>query len=143
MMAEEFNDALGRLRKAIADGSDTVTVTFEMSKRAAERLVQLIEVDGNAGTVVLPVKEFYTTTEASTMLGISRATLMKLIDAGEVEAIKVGTHHRVPASELVAYQRDRQTSRERANEMLTEFASRSAAGFQSNVTFRTGHRDGE
>lgn len=64
-----------------------------------------------------------------------RASLMKLIESGDIEPVKVGTPHRVPAAELVACQRARQVSRERAAELLTEFSSRST-GFQSNVTFR-------
>jgi len=32
------------------------------------------------------------------MLGLSRPTLMKLIESGEIGHVKVGTHHRVPAT---------------------------------------------
>ena len=129
-------DATDALRRALQGSSDPVAVTLTISRATAENVLRLLEAEHGAGAVVIPVKELYTTTEASTMLGISRATLMKLIDSGSIEAVKVGTHSRIPADELVAFQRARQVSQARAAELLTEFSSRSAASFHSNVTFR-------
>uniref|UniRef100_UPI0030C87B80 helix-turn-helix domain-containing protein n=1 Tax=Enterococcus faecium TaxID=1352 RepID=UPI0030C87B80 len=124
------------LRTALQGAGDPVAVALTISRGTAENILRLLEAEDGLGAVVVPVKELYTTTEASTMLGVSRATLMKRIDSGSIDAGKVGTHHRVPADELVAFQRARQVSQERAAELLTEFSSRSAAGFHSNVTFR-------
>jgi excisionase family DNA binding protein len=123
------------LREALAGTEDPVQVTLTISRTTAEKLLKVLETEHTSGVVVVPVKEMYTTTESAALLGISRATLMKLIDAGDIEAVMVGTHHRVPADGLVTYQRGRQASRDRAAERLTEFSSR-AGDFQSNVTFR-------
>lgn len=142
MAAPSQADAVDLLRDALKEATESVRVSLTVSRATAEKLLQLLEAEHTSGAVVVPVKELYTTTEASTMLGISRATLMKLIDTGEIEAVKVGTHHRVPADELIAFHRARQVSRERATELLSEFAARSS-GFQSNVTFRTTHPGGE
>lgn len=135
-MSEQVEGAIDVLRTALQGAGDPVAVALTISRGTAENILRLLEAEDGLGAVVVPVKELYTTTEASTMLGVSRATLMKLIDSGSIEAVKVGTHHRVPADELVAFQRARQVSQERAAELLTEFSSRSAAGFHSNVTFR-------
>ncbi|WP_295034639.1 helix-turn-helix domain-containing protein [uncultured Microbacterium sp.] len=138
-MTEPLDDAADVLRDALAESADPVRVTLTIPRVIAEKLLLLVEAEHTSGAVVVPVKELYTTTESAAMLGISRASLMKLIESGDIEAVKVGTHHRVPADELVAYQRARQVSRERAAELLTEFSSRST-GFQSNVTFRAAAR---
>ena len=135
-MSEQVEGAIDVLRTALQGAGDPVAVALTISRGTAENILRLLEAEDGLGAVVVPVKELYTTTEASTMLGVSRATLMKFIDSGSIEAVKVGTHHRVPADELVAFQRARQVSQERAAELLTEFSSRSAAGFHSNVTFR-------
>ncbi|QAV69201.1 DNA-binding protein [Salinibacterium sp. UTAS2018] len=135
-MSEYEENSTDALRRALQGSSDPVAVTLTISRTTAENVLRLLEAEHGAGAVVVPVKELYTTTEASTMLGISRATLMKLIDSGNIEAVKVGTHSRIPADELVAFQRARQVSQARAAELLTEFSSRSAASFHSNVTFR-------
>ncbi|MBX7444511.1 MULTISPECIES: helix-turn-helix domain-containing protein [unclassified Arthrobacter] len=135
-MTGQEEDSIDVLRRALRGTSDHVQVTLTISRGSAENILRLLESEHGSGAVVVPVKELYTTTEASTLLGVSRATLMKLIESGSIEAVKVGTHHRIPAEELVAFQRARQVSQERAAELLTEFSSRSAAGFHSNVTFR-------
>lgn len=129
-MDERDDDAAEVLRDALARSADPIRVRLTISRTVAEKLLRLLEVEHASGAVVVPVKEFYTTTESAALLGISRASLMKLIESGDIGAVKVGTHHRVPAHELSAYQRARQVSRERATEVLTAFA------FHSNVTFR-------
>lgn len=136
-MSEEYEQSIEVLRQALLAGEDPLQATLVISRSTAESIVRLLEARRGSGAVVVPVKELYTTTEASTMLGISRASLMKLIDAGDIDAVKVGTHSRIPADELVAFQRARQVSQGRTAELLNEFSSRAAADFHSNVSFRT------
>ncbi len=135
-MSESPDDSMDALREALDGSSDPVRVSLVIPRRIAEKLLTLLAAEHNSGAVVVPVRELYTTTETASMLGISRASLMKLIESGEIGAVKVGTHHRVPADELLAYQRARQVSRQRASEILGEFSQRSA-NFQSNVRFGT------
>jgi excisionase family DNA binding protein len=71
----------------------------------------------------VPVKELFTTTEAATMLGLSRPTLMKLIESGEIAHVKVGTHHRIPAQAVLEFQRARRARREEAAEALASFSN--------------------
>ena len=142
LMGKGLDHAIAALRDALQKHSGPVEVTLALERSTAERVLRLLKAEHGSGAVVVPVRVSYSTTEASAMLGISRATLMKLIDAGELEAFKVGTHHRIHAESLVAYQRLRQVSQSRASELLAEFSTRSAERFQSNVTFRT-DGDGE
>lgn len=142
LMGKGLDHAIAALRDALQKHSGPVEVTLALERSTAERVLRLLKAEHGSGAVVVPVGVSYSTTEASAMLGISRATLMKLIDAGELEAFKVGTHHRIHAESLVAYQRLRQVSQSRASELLAEFSTRSAERFQSNVTFRT-DGDGE
>jgi excisionase family DNA binding protein len=55
-----------------------------------------LDAERTTGAVVVPVKELFTTTEAATVLGLSQPTLMKLVEFGEIDHVKVGTHHQVP-----------------------------------------------
>lgn len=130
------DEAIELLRGAIASGDNIVEVKLRLPSRTAEKILTLLEAEGVSGAVVVPVKDLYSTTEAAAMLGVSRPTLMKMLDAGELEAEMVGTHHRIPAHEIVAYQRTRQLSRDRAAEAMSEFTSRIGATQRSNVTFR-------
>lgn len=54
------------------------------------------------------------------MLGLSRATLMKLVDSGEIDHVKVGTHHRIPAQAILDFQRARKARREKAAEYAAD-----------------------
>lgn len=133
-MTGEVAWALQALRAAMEADSELVSVTLQLPRPLARKLLRFLEAEDESGAVVIPVREQYTTTEAASILGVSRATLMKLIDSQAIEALKVGTHHRIPAEELLAYQRAQQVSRGRAAELATELAERSTR-FHSNVTF--------
>ena len=142
-MSDRLDYAIAALRGALQKHSDPVEITLALERNTAERVLRLLQAEhGSGGAVVVPIRVSYSTTEASAMLGISRATLMKLLDAGELEAFKVGTHHRIHTESLVAYQRIRQVSQSRTSELLAEFSARSNERFQSNVTFRD-DEDGE
>jgi excisionase family DNA binding protein len=64
------------------------------------------------GAVVVPIKEPFTTTEAATMLGLARPTMMKLVGSGEINHVKVGTRHRIPAQTILDFQRPQSPPRE-------------------------------
>lgn len=69
------------------------------------------------------------------MLGISRTTLLKLVEAGEIDSVKVASHRRIPAPAIQRYEHARKLSRDRAAEAIEEFAREAKAKFQNNVTF--------
>lgn len=86
-------------------------------------MLTLLDAEQTTGAVVVPIKEIFTTTEAATMLGLSRPTLMKLVESGEVEHAKVGTHHRIPAQAILDFQRARRARRNTAAEALVAFSN--------------------
>jgi excisionase family DNA binding protein len=111
------------LRAALARPVDSVNVALSLPRKIAEKVLALLDAERTTGAVVVPAKELFTTTEAATMLGLSRPTLMKLIESGEIAHVKVGTHHRVPAQALLEFQRARKARREKAAEALAEFSN--------------------
>ncbi|MGQ0624880.1 MAG: helix-turn-helix domain-containing protein [Sporichthyaceae bacterium] len=110
------------LRVALEGGPDSVRVTLDLPRGSAEKVLALLDAERTTGAVVVPIKELFTTTEAATMLGLSRPTLMKLVGSGEIGHVKVGTHHRIPAEAILAFQRARSSRRDRAAEALAEFS---------------------
>lgn len=59
-------------------------------------LQQVLSVMARGGTVTIgSVPDVVTTTTAAGILGVSRPTLMKMIEEGTIAAHKVGTHHRL------------------------------------------------
>lgn len=122
-MSEPLVDEVQTLRAALDSSLEDVKVTLSLPRKSAEKVLALLDAERTTGAVVIPIKEVFTTTEAATMLGLSRPTLMKLIEAGEIDHVKVGTHHRVPAQAVLDFQRARQARREKAAEVLAEFSN--------------------
>lgn len=79
---------------------------------------------GKAITVA-PVDQMLTTQEAANFLGISRPTLVKLLDEGQIphEFTSGGRHRRIRLQDVVAYRETKRTRRRRALELLTADAS--------------------
>ena len=122
-MSEPLVEDVQTLRAALDGSTDDVRVTLSLPRKSAEKVLALLDAERTTGAVVIPIKEVFTTTEAATMLGLSRPTLMKLIEAGEVDHVKVGTHHRIPAQAILDFQRARQARREQVAEALAEFSN--------------------
>ena len=64
-----------------------------------------------------------TTQQAANFLGISRPTLVKLLEAGEIPFDRPGRHRRVGLLDLLAYQSSRRSDRKEALRRLTTDAS--------------------
>lgn len=134
-MVGQVESAILAVRAALAECTDPLEVTLSIPRGSAEKLLELLEAEGAAGAVVVPVREQFTTTEAAKMLGISRPTLMKLIEAGEIDSVKVASHHRIPAPAILRYEEARAAGRHRAGVALAEFAGEVRTGFHNNVKF--------
>lgn len=122
-MSEMLTGDVEALRAALQRPVDSVNVALSLPRTIAEKVLALLDAERTTGAVVVPVKELFTTTEAATMLGLSRPTLMKLIASGEIGHVKVGTHHRVPAEAVLEFQRARRVRREEAAEALASFSN--------------------
>jgi excisionase family DNA binding protein len=87
-------------------------------------LVEVVEAlrEGKVITVV-PQTQRLTTQEAADFLGISRPTLVKLLDQGKIPYEQPGRHRRVMFSDLLRYVDLRRAERTAALDRLTEDAS--------------------
>lgn len=122
-MSEVLSDDVVALRAALANSQGDVNVTLSLPRKSAEKVLVLLDAERTTGALVVPIKEVFTTTEAATMLGLSRPALMKFVDSGEIDHIKVGTHHRIPAQAILDFQRARTIRRQKAAKALAEFSN--------------------
>lgn len=74
--------------------------------------------DQGDGVVVSEVARELTTSEAARVLGVSRPTLIGLLDKGAIKAHKVGTHRRVALGDVLAYRRRRISQQREVYETL-------------------------
>jgi excisionase family DNA binding protein len=86
-------------------------------------LVEVVEAmrEGKVITLV-PHTQRLTTQEAADFLGVSRPTLVKLLEAGRIPYEQPGRHRRVLFIDLLAYQERQRENRRAALDQMTEDA---------------------
>lgn len=127
-MPDILPDDIQALRDALENSPTEVTVTLSLTRKSAEKVLELLEAEHSTGAVVVPVKDLFTTTEAATMLSMSRPTLMKLIESGAIEHVRVGSHHRIPMRAIVTYQQRRRLDHEATAAAVEQFRSNISFG---------------
>lgn len=80
--------------------------------------------EGQAVTIV-PVHQRLTTQEAADLLSISRPTLIKLLESGEIPFERPGRHRRLRLTDVLAYRDRRSTQRRQALDRMVEIADES------------------
>jgi excisionase family DNA binding protein len=76
------------------------------------RLVDVLE--ANADAVVFPAEATLSTQQAAALLGVSRMTVVRLIDRDELTAERGAVHRRISVSELARYQAENSRRRRSA-----------------------------
>jgi excisionase family DNA binding protein len=81
---------------------------------------------GQAVTIA-PHHQQLTTQEAADVLGISRPTLVKMLDDGLIPFSRPGRHRRVLLRDVLAYQQQRRMARQAAMDELVDISEESDA----------------
>lgn len=118
-MIEDMNGAIAhgqaqRLRSVLDEVFRELEGSPDVPDSAHDAFLRLVDVlESNADAVVLPSDTLISTQQAAELLGVSRMTVVRLIDRGELVVEGGGVHRRIAASELVRY-RSATVSRRRA-----------------------------
>lgn len=114
--AREMLRALGaHPRITTEDGT-----VLDLPGPVAEALAEILEAvaDGERA-LVLRSPEDLTTEQAAAVLGVSRPTVVRLVESGKLRARMVGTHRRLSLSDVLAH---REASAKRRSAALDEMA---------------------
>jgi excisionase family DNA binding protein len=94
---------------------------LELPQSVFEALLQVITaMSQGQGVTIAPHNALLTTQEAADFLGISRPTLVRLLDTDQISHELRGRHRRVRLSDLLDYQERSHSNRRRALDRLTE-----------------------
>lgn len=126
-LARESSAALSRLlmntpnqdrARVQMDGQDIV-----LPRQAIELLRNILTemAQGNAVSI-MPLHAELTTQEAANILNVSRPHLVKLLEEGQIEFAKVGTHRRIRLQDLMAYKQRRDQESSAAMQELVDRA---------------------
>jgi excisionase family DNA binding protein len=98
----------------------------EVVYRAAELLA-----DGRP-VAVLPEEDMVSTQDAAVLLNVSRQYLVRLVDTGELPAVKVGSHRRLRVPDVMAFKQSRDAKRTSALDRLSQL-SEEVGGYELGV----------
>lgn len=126
--ARAFKAEVEQARGDVATGKhESITVglhggrSVEMPPELTSLVSQVLDLLGRGCTVTVgSIPNEVTTTIAAKMLSISRPTLMKLINQGEISAHKVGSHTRLFSKDVIAYRDEQRDAQREAFQQLRE-----------------------
>lgn len=72
--------------------------------------------------LVLRSPQHLTTEQAAVVLGVSRPTVIRLVEAGKMPARMVGTHRRLTLGDVLAYRESSATRRRKGLDAMTREA---------------------
>lgn len=102
-------------------GPDGVGIPLPAAVYEVLHVVVVAMARGQAVTIA-PHHQQLTTQEAADILGVSRPTFVKILDAGHVPYTKPGRHRRVLLRDVLAYQKERRVARQAALDELVELS---------------------
>ncbi len=97
--------------------TETITIPNSVLPSLTEILSHLAQ--GNSFQIV-PIKQELTTTEAASILNVSRPYLVELLESGKIPFRKVGVRRRILSQDLMAYKQRMDAKR---REVLAELAA--------------------
>ena len=121
--------AISRVASLLSDQAPAVSalVLLGADESRAELPAPLYEALRDATEILLrgdavsiaPIQKELTTTEAASLLGLSRQFLTRLVNRGDIRCRLVGRHRRLRLRDVLEYQRRRDASRSKAVADLT------------------------
>ena len=93
--------------------------SLTVPRPAVELLARVLaHMAAGQGVSIVPSQAELTTQQAADMLNVSRPYLIGLLERGEIDYRKVGTHRRIKAASLIEYMREDDRRRSEATDEL-------------------------
>jgi excisionase family DNA binding protein len=113
-------------RVIVVDGDQRIDVPVAALRMLVDILSQMAQ--GNAVSLV-PIHAELTTQQVADFLNVSRPHVVQMLERGEIQFRKVGTHRRVLFKDVLEYQKRAQEDSRRAAAELTQQAQELGLGY--------------
>lgn len=112
----------------VREGRREAVVTIP--RQALELFLEILGQMANGNAVTIhPVQAELTTQQAADLLNVSRPFVVRLLEEGAIPYRRVGTHRRVLAADVLAYQRQDEARRAQVLDELAADAQRNRLGY--------------
>jgi excisionase family DNA binding protein len=102
---------------------ETDEESCELAGQEAQALAAILRVLGEGRAMeIAALPDEVTTGQAADLLGVSRPTVVKLVDAGELPSTRIGTHRRLRTADVLAYRERTRRERGAALDELSELS---------------------
>lgn len=105
MLTDEEKAHAARFLEAVGgDPAEFATSTGQQVPGPLNAVIQTVlnAIAEGRPVAVSAMPDQLTTTNAASLLGVSRPTLMKWVREGRIDAVKVGSHHRLNAGDVLS-----------------------------------------
>lgn len=97
-------------------------VTVTAGSHSINHLEKMLSGCARVTDTIAPVHQRLTTQEAADLLGVSRPTVVKLLEAGEIPFEQPGRHRRVRLADVLAYRERASVERRAVLDRMVEIA---------------------
>ena len=104
---------------------------FTIPKKALSLLITILSnMSEGKSITIIPTDSEVSTQQAADMLNVSRPHLVKLLENNTIPFKKVGSHRRILLTDLIAYEKSLQRTREEKLKFLSEQAQDLDLGYE-------------
>lgn len=130
----------------LLEGAEAESITLSGSsgedlvlpRKVVEGLSKVVKAMTQGRAVLIaPIHQALTTQEAADLLGISRPSLVKLLEAGEIPHERPRSHRRVRLVDVLSYQQRRSAQRRESLDRMVEIAETSGMYEHTAAPIRT------
>ena len=111
-------------------GSNDLSDELVLPGHALQLLLDVLsEMSRGNAISIMPIHAELSTQDAANILNVSRPFLVGLLEKGDIDFHKIGTHRRVLAEDVIKYKQQIDAERMTALDKLTEESQKSGMGY--------------